>query len=431
MSFITLPSESRDDGWDFSKANTKEYTHAFHIYPAMMIPQIARRIISDVLTEHDRIILDPYCGSGTSLVEANIAGKSAIGIDINPLALMIASAKVTPIDPERLDRQLDAFVTELHNDFPHFDSTCAFPAAFNRTICQNNVVVNELDFWFPSAAQIMLLKIKHYIAAVPSADIRNFFKVAFSETIRDVSYLNKGGYKRHRMKDIASFHPDTAKLMQHKLERNRTALQSFASGIKNYDLTNEFYEFNTIHTVEPLRHRQIDAVVTSPPYGDSRTTVAYGEFSSLTLQWLGYDDAKRLDAILMGGGKPPHLTDASFPSCLNDIIAAVACEDTDRAGNVAAFYTDYSRSIGNVAGLIKPGGYAAYVVGNRIVKNHQLPTDVITAHFFQQHGFDHVTTHMRNIPTKRMPRANSPTNEIGKTVSTMNEEYIVIMRKRL
>jgi tRNA G10 N-methylase Trm11 len=420
------------ENWDFNKANTKEYTHCFHIYPAMMIPQIARRIIQDYLTDQDRTILDPYCGSGTSLVEANIAGKSAIGIDINPLALMIAQSKITKISADLLQKHLDAFSDELRSDFANFDQTYQTPAGFNNTIKQNDTIISELDFWFPPKAQVTLLQIKNYIEQIDHLDVQRFFNIAFSETIRDVSYLNKGGYKRHRMKNYEIFDPDTSSLMTSKLERNRIALDSFTKRTDCFCNANEFYNFNTVYTVEPLSDRQIDAIVTSPPYGDSRTTVAYGEFSSLALQWLGYPahEAKRLDNQLMGGSKPINLDDATFPAYLRNIIMDIKSQDEDRARNVIGFYADYSSSIAHVAELVKPNGYAIYVVGNRIVKNHQLPTDKITADFFAQHGFDHIETIERTIPTKRMPRSNSPSNEIGKTVSTMNEEYIVIMRKQ-
>jgi DNA modification methylase len=413
--------------WNFNGAKTKQTTHCFHVYPAMMIPQIARRVIKEYLEPEDKVVLDPYCGSGTSLVEANISGRSAIGIDINPLARMIAKAKLTLIDDDLLESSFVAFSIEQRAGFPHFDQDYPQPIGFDHVI--NNV--REIDFWFPPKATSELLRIKHFIEGIVEQDIQQFFKIAFSETIRDVSYINKGGYKRHRMKGTADFHPDTCGLMLEKLERNKSGLANFAAKIRCHDLNNEFYDFNTIHTIEPLRERQIDAVVTSPPYGDSRTTVAYGEFSSLALQWLGYPakEAKRLDNTLMGGAKQNDHSDATFPNYLRAIISNIKHEDADRSEDITAFYSDYSRSIGNVAQLIKPGGYAAYVVGNRIVKHNKLPTDKITEDFFKQHGYHHVTTIERSIPSKRMPRSNSPTNETGKTVSTMNEEYIVVMQK--
>ncbi|MCL0050150.1 site-specific DNA-methyltransferase [Thermodesulfovibrionales bacterium] len=60
-----------DSSWDFRRDNTKEYTHCYHSYPAMMIPQVARRLI-DKYGKKSKLLFDPYCGTGTSLVEANL-----------------------------------------------------------------------------------------------------------------------------------------------------------------------------------------------------------------------------------------------------------------------------------------------------------------------------------------------------------------------
>ena len=54
--------------WDFKNVNTKEYTHGYHNYPAMMIPQIARKLLNEYRPEgHFGLLFDPYMGSGTSL----------------------------------------------------------------------------------------------------------------------------------------------------------------------------------------------------------------------------------------------------------------------------------------------------------------------------------------------------------------------------
>lgn len=69
---------------DFSGCNTKLFTHGFHKYPAMMIPQIASALISE-FGQNASLLFDPYCGTGTSLVEAKVRGINSIGTDLNPL----------------------------------------------------------------------------------------------------------------------------------------------------------------------------------------------------------------------------------------------------------------------------------------------------------------------------------------------------------
>ncbi|MBI5233778.1 MAG: hypothetical protein HY880_05435, partial [Deltaproteobacteria bacterium] len=117
-------------------------------------------------------------------------------------------------------------------------------------------------------------------------------------------------------------------------------------------------------------------------------------------------------------------------NALNSAIEQIGEVDKKRALEVSAFYTDLYASISNVAQIIKPMGYACYVVGNRKVKGVVLPTDVAVEDFFKNCGFEHVNTFTRFIPNKRMPLKNSPTNATGVLDNTMTQEYIVVMRRK-
>ncbi|WP_437588114.1 DNA methyltransferase [Sorangium sp. So ce1000] len=82
----------------------RAHVHGFHSYPARMHPDTARRLIEGLSRRGERV-LDPFCGSGTVLVEARLAGRAAIGVDANPLAVRLARLKVqgsTPGERERL-----------------------------------------------------------------------------------------------------------------------------------------------------------------------------------------------------------------------------------------------------------------------------------------------------------------------------------------
>ena len=112
---------------------------------------------------------------------------------------------------------------------------------------------------------------------------------------------------------------------------------------------------------------------------------------------------------------------------LDEQIERIGNKDEKRALDVISFYDDYRKSISNVSKTIAKGGRVAYVVGNRRVKDHELPTDLAKAKFFEEQSLNHYETIIRSIPNKRMPKENSPTNEIGKKSTTMNFEYIVTM----
>ena len=169
-----------------------------------------------------------------------------------------------------------------------------------------------------------------------------------------------------------------------------------------------------------------DVVVTSPPYGDSHTTVAYGQFSRLAAEWIGLPNARKVDKLAMGGYQTEgKLADSPVVAAVEEIRSA----DAKRAQQVSAFYIDLGRSIHTVANMLSARATVCYVVGNRSVKGVMLPTDVFVISEFEKHDFSHQETIVRNIPNKRMPHKNSPTNVAGKTAATMHEENIVVCQR--
>ena len=167
-------------------------------------------------------------------------------------------------------------------------------------------------------------------------------------------------------------------------------------------------------------------LMTSPPYGDSQTTVAYGQFSRLAAEWIGLPNARKVDKLAMGGLRSKDtLTDSPVSSAVEKIRSV----DEKRAEEVSAFYIDLDRSINSIAHVCSPHATICYVVGNRRVKGVLLPTDEFVVDAFRQHGFVHKTTIVRNIPNKRMPKKNSPSNIAGETSTTMHEENIVVCQR--
>ena len=159
------------------------------------------------------------------------------------------------------------------------------------------------------------------------------------------------------------------------------------------------------------------------------TTVAYGQYSWLGNVWLNLSEipSGRLDKQLMGGGKS-ELNKFGFNK-IDNVLSKISKTSEVRAKEIMDFYREYKASIDNVSNLIEQKGHVCYVVSNRTVHGQKIPTDKFTQWAFEENGFKHIITHNRNIPNKRMPSRNSPSNVTGKTVSTMTKEQIVIMRK--
>lgn len=414
----------QDQQWDFLGENTKEYTHGYHTYPAMMIPQIARKLIELYTTKESKVLFDPYMGSGTSLVEASIMGLDSIGTDLNPLARLISRAKTTKYSIKNLEKEISRFDIDFIKSEGYKKYSIDIP---NFSI---------IDTWFKEKNKIELGYIKGFIDTIKDEKSKLFFLVAFTETVRKVSLTRNGEFKLYRIAENKrdEFNPETFKLMLEKLKENLVGAREYNQAKLNRKEI-KIFDFNTSYGIpeDILQEESVDIVVTSPPYGDSGTTVAYGQFSRLANEWLEEKEAVKVDSKLMGGKKTSEFHLFGFKP-LDDILLEYRKIDEERnkkrALEVINFYDDYLSSINNISKVIKKGGIVAYVVGNRRVYDIELPTDEITRNFFERNGFSYIQTIIRNIPNKRMPSKTNPSNIAGGTqVSTMTKEYIVILKK--
>lgn len=404
-----------DEKWNFKGYSMKELVHGLHPYPAMMMPLIARTMFAEYGNKSKTVFLDPYVGSGTTLVEAQLYGvERAIGIDLNPLAILISRTKTEEVDLDDIKNKID----EFSNYIKEAEDVEA-------------PVFSIRDSWFSERVVKELAKIRYFLMHITNRSTLDFFKVSFSEVVRASSETRNSEFKLYRMSknSLAIFNPQPIDMFIEIINRNFKILSSVQYK-RNTKI--ELYNENVfdISKHDDLTNA-IDLIITSPPYGDSHTTVAYGQFSRLSNEWLDIKDAATLDRRLLGGVKVSNQKFGIYE--LDTAIEQIQNNDKkfnrDRSWEVTAFYHDYQKSIESIAKTVKSGGYVIYVVGNRRVRNVELALDVITYKMFENYGFTHEVTHVRDILNKRMPSKASPSNSIGGQIPTMTQEYIVVMKK--
>ncbi|WP_292368985.1 DNA methyltransferase [Methanoregula sp. UBA64] len=426
---MSEPIKYIDTNWDFRTDDTKISNHGFHTYPAMMIPQIARRLI-EMYGKNAKVLFDPFVGSGTSILEAKLHDnfEIAYGIDINPLARLIAKVKATPIHQAILVEETENLIQKCISDKE--------AASFGGFTVEKPTFRN-IDFWFKADVIIDLTIIKNNIEGISTEnkelqqDIIDFCKVAFSEVVRLCSNTRNSEFKLYRMseKSLSKHNPNTISEFSKKLRSNVKKFEEFNQKAKKCKvvLLNEDTRERT-----SIPDHCVDIIVSSPPYGDSHTTVAYGQFSRLSLEFLGYEEksVRRLDKVSLGGIPSKTAIPNLGSESLSDTITTIKEKDIKRVQEVLSFYEDFNRCVIEIDRVMRKGGYICFVVGNRTVKGIKIPTDEIIVELFRsQNKYKHHKTIIRNIPNKRMPSKNSPTNVVGKLESTMNEEYIVILEK--
>jgi len=424
QSFKNEELKFKDESWDFRKSFTKYSNHGFHTYPAMMIPQITRRLI-ETYGKNAKVMFDPFMGSGTTILEAKLHAnfKKAYGIDINPLALLIAKVKTTPLDTKKLNSAYKRLIQNCIDDKK--------AANLNQKEIKKEEFFN-IEFWFKPEVITDLSIIKENMEKIKDKDIKDFFLVAFSETVRDVSNTRNREYKLYRMNEemMKDHNPKTIYQFRDIAEKNIRSMIDFVREQNNDCQIQILAEDTRFRT--SLHDKEVDLIITSPPYGDSRTTVAYGQFSRLALQWLGYekDSVLNIDKVSLGGIPTKDLNVTIESPTLKKTLEKISAQDSQRAKDVLSFYIDFDKCVDEMHRVTKKGAFLCFVVGNRTVKGIQIPTDEIILELFQaRNHYKHHNTFIRNIPFKRMPKINSPTNIVGNHAVTMNEEWIIILEK--
>jgi len=453
--------------WDFKSSDTRELSHGIHHYPAVMIYPISRNII-DIVSKYKKInsILDPFMGSGTILVEATVKGiKNIYGTDLNPLAKLMTEVKTTPLSNEKIkflehvvineilknneiilnyatkfdnfikqEKKLDISAKKNWGDNAHKYLEEYFGSEHEQ---ESFPTFKNLGFWFVPKAIVCLQFLKKRILEITDAELRNFLLISFSETVRTVSNTRNGEFKLFRItvEQLNTYEPNTFETFKKVVCRNIEKIKAF-SKICLQNESNVMINFDDTRSLETIADDSIDMVITSPPYGDSKTTVAYGQYSRLSLHWLDLENTNetniiQLDNNLLGGKAYTNKLQWELlcSPTLVETLEKVSAKDPFRADEVFSFYLDLDKCIHAITKKMKKNTYQFWVVANRTVKLETMPTDIIICELAKKYGLEHLTSFNRNIHNKSMPSQNSPTNIVGQRVKTMTQESIIVLKK--
>lgn len=422
------------DEWSFKGFNTDVYTHKIHRYPAMFIPQLVRKLI-EVYSNKNDIVLDIFNGSGSTLVETKLTGRHGVGIEINPLAVLISKVKITPIDFVKAEKSFEM----IEADF------------FARKSAKKVINFDNIDYWFSPNVIDYISLILNSINNLKDKDIADFFKVCLSEIIREVSWCIHSGFKMHRDVNKVNNTLDKQSFfdkLTNVIVKNIEALKSFTADSISSCNANIIFGDST-HLQKSIKPASVDLILTSPPYGDSQTTVAYGQFSRLSSQVLGLEalngvDIPTLDKELLGGKRRKLV---SYTDIISRSITLANIQElyTLRINNsdnkdekkklelrlldILSFYKDLDETLKNGSVYLKTGKHFVLVTGSRVVKLVKLHTDLIIAELGEKHNLTLSAIFYRNIENKRMPSKVSATNITGETAPTMTRESIIVLRK--
>ena len=432
-------TDSNTVDWTFKEISTSQYTHGFHQYPARMHPEIATRLIEKYSVNSKTVVLDPFMGSGGVLVESMLHGNNSIGIDLNPFAVLLSKVKTTPLDPKKLEKTLEDIQSTANEDYK------------NKITFDNTPEKLDLPFWYPKDPIEKLPILKNAIYQIKNKSIREFFLICFSFTTRRTSFQKNSVYKIYRMKpeDRAKFEPDTFKKIAEICKKNIQNMNDFNKESKKQkskafpilgDSRDIAKQFSKIPN-DVLDDGKAHLVVTSPPYGDHGTTVAYGQFSKHPGLWLDLKEKEELlsvDKNGLGGRKIKDSSELESPA-LDKLLKKIKKKDaeavkktnlSDRAGDVYAFFYDLDSCLEQLSLNLKQGkSNLCFVVANRMVRREKVELDEILIEMAKKWDMKQDGDIIyRTIANKATATKNAPENISNKKGDTMNQESIVLLK---
>jgi len=252
-------SVEKDSILNIVTRDVNAYTHGFHKYPAKFIPQVPKWAIGKYLNgSKDKNILDPFCGSGTTLVEGLLAGYNVIGMDIDPLSTLISKVKTTRIDENELNNISYWLKKEIH-------------AKRKGTFIPECITI---DHWFTKDAIKKLSTIRSLIDHIQLIfgthkeiiDIQDLLIVCFSSIIRRVSNADNESQKTYVSHTKIKEPEEVNSLFFAQLDLFIDRVISF-SKITSQESTNRIIHTSSILSLEQkLTGLTIDLAITSPPY---------------------------------------------------------------------------------------------------------------------------------------------------------------------
>ena len=347
--------------WDFVEAETNTATNTFHPYPAKFIPPIPKHFIEH-LSEPGDTVYEPFLGSGTTAVEANILGRNAIGNDVNELAVLISKVKTTPISMQRL-RTLDSLLNKTYNKIYLLYS------GKKNGIAKPNII--NLDLWFKDFVINELVIIKEEIEELTDKNLRDFCLVALSGIIINVSNQDSDTRYVRVPKNINHF--DTYDRFSKQINK---LIKIMSASYKQ--LANGFSEFKVADTrIEGIfPENSANLAVTSPPYPNAYDYHLYHKYR---LFWLGMNQYQLRKSE----------------------IGAHADYSRKNGPNEFDFMEDMEKCFLNTSKILKPCSYFVLVIGDSILKGRNIHNNEILKEAAKNTPFKFVTEFTRNLNLRK------------------------------
>jgi DNA modification methylase len=406
---------------------------------------LPRKFIN-ALTNANDIVLDPMLGSGTTVLEALLAGRNGIGFDIDPLALLVSKVKVTSLDIEQVAEMGSSVLQRARR------AVAKRPGELQEMLSTrwDPKTRKFLDYWFAPETQAELLALTIEIERIDDAQVKAFLQLAFSAVI-----ITKSGGVSLAF-DLAHTRPHRAKvvltqtgevLLGHNLVNSsspriklltktlRSPLQEFKkrfqqnlNGLQQKvraDAQQSCIAFGDAQSL-PLDDASVDLIVTSPPY--AANAIDYMRAHKFSLVWMGYpiDELGQKRREYIGGEAVTDVDFEALPDEADRVVTDITRLDEKKGRILHRYYSEMTRTLREMLRVLRPGKAAIVVVGSSVMRGRDTETHTCLADIGRAIGFEIPKIGVRHLDRNRrmLPAGFEPDLE-SQIQQRMHEEYVV------
>ena len=404
-----------------------------HAYAASFGGDFARELISEH-TDKGSMVLDPFVGAGTTVLESVLSNRDAIGIDVDPIACKISRVLTSRLDVSYLVTATEELKARLRD----FESLLAS----NPTACQelgpgSTFKLGSTDFYIPNVPAIAywfhpshmatLSILRQAVACEENPLVRQAFEVAISSCIirkwpNTLSYAMDIDHTRpHRPGTLrAQSIGDQFALFHRVLGRVRDTILGIQESLTGVDSSATILEGDSVLLLSSLDSDSIGFVLTSPPYLNA---IDYPRSHKFSQWWLSPQTAPLGRSEYTGLRQSvADEIDENYP-CDSDVLSGLLAPFRDMPvfRNISRYVTDLVQVINELHRVANTRARVAFVVANNVIGGEILPVSAIIEELLKRRGFSSVDVTRRII---KNTRRRYPFGANGFT-GPMKDEYLI------
>lgn len=356
--------------WDFKVRVVMNEIENVHPYPAKFIADLPAAFLDALPISKDSIVLDPFCGSGTTIAEAQRRGFESAGVDLNPIACLMARVKTSPV-PLAIESSISQLCRAMD------ENTTNVPA------------IPNIDHWFKGPIQEILARLTAAVNTIPDSH-QDFMRLAISSIVVRVS--NQESDTRYAAIEKPVTAADVKIAFERSCERLLSALKA-----RDYNLSPATVINSDLLQVDTTAlHGRVGAIITSPPYPNA---YEYWLYHKYRMWWLGYD--------------PLEVKEKE--------IGARAHFFKKNRHTPQTFVDQMTTAFRKFDALLAVGGWVCFVVGRSIIHGETVDNAAIIREVGRKSGLELVYEGTRNVLSTRKSFNLSHAN--------IKQESIIVMRK--